>query len=84
MLTEYELVEPNIGHDASNLANCEYIVAVEWVATVDRENANWLKKSGLFTSQLIRASLDAQPATTAFVEETFGVDLEALADGQSI
>lgn len=84
MLTEYELVEPNIGHDASNLANCEYIVAVEWVATVDRENAKWLKKSGLFTSQLIRASLDAQPATTAFVEETFGVDLEALADGQSI
>jgi uncharacterized protein len=27
-LAEYELVEPNIGHDASDLAICEYIVAV--------------------------------------------------------
>lgn len=83
-LAEYELVEPNIGHDASDLAICEYIVAVEWMASVDRENAKWLPRSGLFTSQLVRASLDAQPATTAFVEEAFGVDLGALADGQSI
>ena len=83
-LAEYELVEPNIGHDASDLAICEYIVAVEWMASVDRENAKWLPRSGLYTSQLVRASLDAQPATTAFVEEAFGVDLGALADGQFI
>lgn len=83
-LAQYELVEPNVGHDASDLSICEYIVAVDWVATVDRENAKWLPRSGLFTSQLVRASLDAQPGTTAFVEEAFGVDLGALADGQSI
>jgi|SRR5680860_364516 len=83
-LAEYELVEPNIGHDASDLAICEYIVAVEWMASVDRENAKWLPRSGLFTSQLVRASLDAQPATTAFIEESFGVNLGALADGQPI
>ena len=44
-LAEYELVEPNIGHDASDLAICEYIVAVEWMATVDRSTAvcpSWL------------------------------------------
>lgn len=82
-LAEYELVEPNIWHDASDLAICEYIV-VEWMASVDRENAKWLPRSGLFTSQLVRASLDAQPTTTEFVEAAFGVDLGALADGQSI
>lgn len=82
-LAEYELEEPNVGHDSDDLAVCEYIVAVEWMATVDRGNARWLPRSGLFTSQLVRASLDAQPATIAFVEEAFGVDLAALADGQA-
>jgi hypothetical protein len=83
-LAEFELVEPNIGHDSSDLAVCEYIVAVEWMATADRESAKWRPRSGLFTSQLVRASLDAQPATVAFLEEAFGVDLGALADGERI
>lgn len=82
-LAEYDLVEPNIGHDADDPAICEYIAAVEWTKSVDRENAKWLPKSGLFTSTHIRASLDNQPATTKFVEEAFGVDLSALADGQT-
>ena len=82
-LAQDELEEPNLGHDSDDLAVCEYIVGVEWIATVDRGNAKWLPRTGLFTSQLVRASLDAQPATMAFVEEAFGVDLAALADGQT-
>lgn len=81
-LAQCELVEPNVGHDSGDSALCEYLVAVDWVATVDRGNARWIPKGGLFTSQLIRASLDAQPATIAFVEEAFSVDLAALADGR--
>ena len=83
LLSECELAEPNIAHDASDFAICEYLVAVDWVATVDRQGAKWLPRSGLFTSQLVRASLDAQPKTIAFVEETLGVNLGALADGRS-
>lgn len=83
LLAEYELAEPNIAHDASDLAVCEYLVAVDWAAVVDRQGAKWLPRSGLFTSQLVRASLDAQPKTIAFVEEKFGVSLGALADGRS-
>ena len=82
-LAHDELEEPNLGHDSDDLEVCEYIVAVEWIATVDRGNAKWLPRSGLFTSQLVRASLDAQPATMTFVEEAFGVDLAALADGRT-
>ena len=83
LLNEYELVEPNIAHDASDLAICEYLVAVEWIAAVARQDAKWMPRSGLFTSQLVRASLDAQPNTISFVEEAFGIDLGALADGRS-
>ena len=83
-LAACDLAEPNIGHDPDDLTICEYILAVEWVATVDRENAKWMPRSGLFTSQLVRASLDAQPVTVTFVEEAFGVDLAALADATPV
>lgn len=80
-LGEYDLVEPNIAHDADDNATCEYVVAVEWVRAVERAEAKWAPKSGLYTTTHIRASLDAQPTTTAYIEDAFGVDLGSLADG---
>ena len=79
-LGSFDLVQPNLAHEQDDLTNCEYIVAVDWKATVDRTDAKFKPKSGLFTTQLVRASLDGQPATVDFIEAGFGVDLRALAD----
>ena len=80
LLGTLDLVEPNLAHEPDDLVNCEYIVAVDWEAAVDRADAKFVKKSGLYTTQLVRASLDGQPTTMQFIEESFGVDLRGLAD----
>jgi hypothetical protein len=58
--------------------NCEYVALVEWIASVDRGEAKWKRKSGIFTSQLVRASLDAQPETVKYLEEEFSVSFKDL------
>jgi hypothetical protein len=69
---ELKLVEPFI---IDNCDNCksEYLVRVEWQRTVDRQEAKWSKNGGLFTSQLIKASLQGQPKTIEFLEKMFDI-----------
>lgn len=66
---------------AEDDARCEYVCPVEWLAKTTREGAKWQKNAGLYAPRKhIRASLENQPLTLAFLEEQFGVDLEASAD----
>lgn len=58
--------------------NSEYVVKVEWLKAVDSDNAKWLKKGGLFTTQLIKASLQSQPMTLEFIQTQFHMDIVAL------
>jgi len=53
---------------------------VTWVNAVPREDAKWQQSSGLYSTQLIRSSLDGQPQTVAFIEDAFDVTLRDLAD----
>jgi hypothetical protein len=80
-LGAHDLVQPNVSHDAADVETCDYIVSVDWRVTVPREEAKRIsKKNGHYAPQRVRASLSDQPATIAFVEETFDVDLRSLAD----
>lgn len=53
----------------------EYLIKVKWIKTVDSEQAKWKSNSGLFTSQLIKASLQGQPKTIEFIEKEFEIKL---------
>lgn len=53
---------------------CEYVAPVKWIKTTDRAGAKWKQKAGLYTTTHVRASLDGQPKTIAFLEEAFGVE----------
>lgn len=55
--------------------NCDYLVKVEWIKVVTAEEAKWKPKSGLFTTQLVKASLIDQPKTVDFVKKEFNVTL---------
>lgn len=57
---------------------CEYVAPIEWKVTVEREHAKWKKKSGLYTTQHIRASLDGQPKTIDFLEQEFGISIREI------
>lgn len=56
----------------------EYPVKVEWVKAVESDKAKWKAKSGLFTSQLVKASLQGQPKTIEFLEKEFYVTFRDL------
>ena len=79
-LKEYALEEPNMFDNSDNSEKSEYVVAIKWIHSVSREEAHFKRKSNLFTSQLIKASLDNQPKTINFINEAFDVDLYALAE----
>ncbi|MFZ1528669.1 MAG: GIY-YIG nuclease family protein [Ferruginibacter sp.] len=80
LLKDFDLVQPNIDQDAGDPALTEIVLGVRWVSAVPREDAKWQPSAGLFTTQLIRASLDGQPRSIAFIEDAFGVTLGELAD----
>lgn len=68
----------NIGDNSENDEKSEYVALVDWISTVYRENAKWKSKSGLFTSQLVRASLEAQTTTIEFLEKEFNINFAEL------
>jgi hypothetical protein len=45
------------------------------LSSVDRSEAKWKRNAGIYTTQLIRASLDKQPKTVKYLEEAFGVSM---------
>jgi hypothetical protein len=45
---------------------------------VDKSEAFFQSNAGLFTTQLIRASLSGQPKTIAFIEQAFNINVREL------
>jgi hypothetical protein len=57
---------------------CEYVALVHWDRAVEQNEAKWLKKSGLYTTTHVRASLEGQQETLRFLEEQFDVDFRTF------
>lgn len=68
---------PGMGTNMSE-EHCEYVCIVEWKRTVERTEAKWKARCGLYTTTHVRASLDGQPKTIRFLEDEFGISLNAL------
>jgi uncharacterized protein len=79
LLQDFNLVAPRASENSDSLDLSEYVLKVEWSATVSRDDAKWKRNAGLFASQLVRASLDKQPVTIAFIDKEFGVKLQDMA-----
>lgn len=77
-LTQHHLEAPRMWENADDPEMCEYIVSVKWIKCVDLPDAKWQPRAGLYTTQLIRASLANQPLTRAFIDREFGVRLADL------
>jgi len=77
-LLQKELVCPNIAENSNDPDRSEYVALVDWLRSVPRSEAKWKPKSGLFTSQLVRASLDGQPYTVQYLEKEFAIDFTGL------
>jgi len=76
-LHDVTLKQPNIFENSDN-EKSEYLVKIEWIVAVKKECAKWKSKNGLFSSQLIKASLQSQPKTIEFIENEFDIDFKKI------
>ena len=74
-LLSHKLSCQNMADNVNSDDLCEYVATVVWIKVAARINAKWKPKAGIYTTTHIRASLDGQPATIAFLEEAFGVNV---------
>lgn len=67
-----------MGENKGSDENSEFVCLVTWIRYVERADAKWKRKSGLYTTTHIRASLDGQPDTIAFLNDSFNINLGDL------
>jgi len=77
-LSQQALIQPGMCEHIDNSDLTEYLARVLWIKVVDKSDAHFQSNSGLFTTQLIRASLSSQPKTIAFIENVFDINMREL------
>lgn len=77
LLNTLDLINHGIFNNCDN-ENSEFLIKVKWIKSFDRGNAKWKSKDGIFSSQLIKASLQSQPKTKEFLEKEFGVSFNEI------
>jgi hypothetical protein len=71
-LLKKDMVSKGMSANQDDLEKCEYVALVEWLKVVDnKDKAHWKAKNGLFTTRLVKASLDNQQKTIEFLKEAF-------------
>jgi len=58
----------------------EYVCLVDWLSTIPSSQAKWRASPKLCTTTHVRASLDGQRDTLAFVEQSFGISIRNAVD----
>ncbi len=72
------LKRPAMADNLNSDDMCEYPATVQWIRAVERAEAKWKPKSGIYTTTHVRASLDGQPQTIEFLESEFDVSLREI------
>ena len=57
-LIKLKLQQPNIFENSESKIKSEYAVPVNWIRAVPRAQAKWASNKGIYSSQLVRASLE--------------------------
>lgn len=76
-LKQYPIKASDIFDNCDN-GKSEYLVRIVWIEAVEGKDAKWKRNSGLFSSQLVKASLQGQPKTIEFLEKEFALTFRNL------
>jgi hypothetical protein len=63
-------------HHSSEADRCEYLVKIDWIKKMHREDARFRKRAGLYAHQQIVASLSRQQKTLDYLQQEFGVKFQ--------
>ncbi len=72
-VTELDSIKKTLFRNAFSVEKSDYAVEVNWIKYVTRENAKWKKNADLFASRLTQCSLEKQPITIKFLEDSFNI-----------
>ena len=72
------LVGPELLHDLDDDDDCEYLVAVQWIKQVPKDDARFRSNAGLFANPSVVSSLSNQLKTLEFLEQQFKVNFQKL------
>ena len=76
-LNQFKLQRSAIFENSHN-ENSEYLVKIDWIVSVDKKDAKWIPNFGLFSTQLVKASLERQKKTIEFLEKEFSLNFKVL------
>jgi len=76
-LKNQNLLSPNLFKNSDN-ENSEYLVKIKWIKSFSASEGKWKINQGLFTTQLIKASLERQIETIKFIEKEFDIDFRKI------
>lgn len=74
---------PKIFENSEDQRKSEYLVRVRWILSKKREEAIWKRNNGLYTTQLVKASLTNQQKTLRFIEDSWGISFEKILERSS-
>ena len=72
------LVGPELLRDLDDDDDCEYLVAVQWIKQVPKDDARFRSNAGLFANPSVVSSLSNQLKTLEFLEQQFKVNFQKL------
>ena len=77
------LIELGLGdynRNQDNMVDSEYICLVEWISSVDRKDAFFIKNGNLFTPISVKASMQNQDHTVSEFNNFFKIDIKSNID----
>lgn len=77
-LNQYKIKSTGLFRNSDNNKKCDWLVGIKWIKTFPENQAMFEKNKGLFTTQLIKASLQNQEITKDFIEKEFGISFKKL------
>jgi hypothetical protein len=75
---ELPYIRKTLFRNANNKQKSEYVIRVEWLKVVERPDAFWKKNFGLYASRRTQCSLENQPTTIEFIEDSFKVKFQLI------
>ena len=77
-LSSLKLRQRDIFNNSESKTKSEYAVPINWIRAVPRAQAKWASNKGIYSSQLVRASLEKQQATLDFLSQEFQLNIQEL------
>lgn len=77
-LQSLPLFQPAIFDNCNNPEKSEWVMAVDWIATVSSGECKWIPKAGIFSTPSTKASLEKQIKTLKYLESEFSIKFDEL------